>query len=120
MTEGPAFAIAPNETRAAALDRVAALLEGSGIEEARVDARALLLAAAGLTHAQWVLEPSAPLGQKAASRLADYAARRAAREPVSRILAKRGFWTLDLDVAPNVLDPRADTETLVALALRLT
>jgi release factor glutamine methyltransferase len=51
--------------------------------------------------------------------LTGYAARRAAREPVSRILAKRGFWTLDLDVAPNVLDPRADTETLVALALRL-
>lgn len=120
MTEGPAFAIAPNETRAAALDRVAALLEGSGIEEARVDARALLLAAAGLTHAQCVLEPSAPLGLEAAARLAGYAARRAAREPVSRILAKRGFWTLDLDVAPNVLDPRADTETLVALALRLT
>ncbi|MGC1864261.1 MAG: peptide chain release factor N(5)-glutamine methyltransferase, partial [Methylocystis sp.] len=74
----------------------------------------------GLTHAQWVLEPSALLGQEAASRLTGYAARRAAREPVSRILAKRGFWTLDLDVAPNVLDPRADTETLVALVLRLT
>ncbi len=120
MTEDPAFAIAPNETRAAALDRVAALLESRGVEEARVDARALLLAAAGLTQAQWVLEPWALLGQEAASRLTGYAARRAAREPVSRILAKRGFWTLDLDVAPNVLDPRADTETLVALALRLT
>src|ERR1019366_8171190 len=51
--------------------------EGGGVDEARVDARALLLAAAGLTHAQWVLEPSALLGQEAASRLAGYAARRA-------------------------------------------
>jgi len=120
VTRDRTFAIAPNETRAEALDRVAALLECSGVDEARVDARALLLAAAGLTHAQWVLQPSALLGQEAASRLTGYAARRAAREPVSRILAKRGFWTLDLDVAPNVLDPRADTESLVALALRLT
>jgi release factor glutamine methyltransferase len=79
VTEDRTFAIAPNETRAAALDRLAALLEGSGVDEARADARALLLAAAGLTHAQWVLEPSALLGQEAAARLAGYAARRACR-----------------------------------------
>ena len=119
MTEDRTFAIAPNETRLEALDRLAALLEGSGVEEARADARALLLAAAGIDPCAMGVGASAPLGQEVARRLADYAARRAAREPVSRILAKRGFWTLDLDVAPDVLDPRADTETLVALALRL-
>jgi release factor glutamine methyltransferase len=78
-----------------------------------------LFAAAGITHAQFVLDPAAPLGEMAARRLSHYAQRRAAREPVSRILAMRGFWTLDLNVTPHVLDPRADTETLVELALRL-
>ena len=114
------FAIAPNETRAGALARGAALLESCGVGEALIDARALLLAAAGLSRAQLVLEPLAALGDGAARRLAGYATRRAAREPVSRIVATRGFWTLDLKVAPEVLDPRADTETLVTLALRFT
>jgi release factor glutamine methyltransferase len=120
VRQDQAFDIAPDETLTQALARVVELLERSGVEEARFDARALLLAAAGLSHAQLVLEPQALLGQQAARRLVGYAARRAAREPVSRILATRGFWTLDLKVAPDVLDPRADTETLVALALRLT
>jgi release factor glutamine methyltransferase len=114
------FEIASGETRAGAVNRVATLLEAYGVEEARLDARALLLAAAGISHAQLVLDPRAPLGPETASRLAGYAARRAAREPVSRIMARRGFWTLDLNVAPDVLDPRADTETLIVLALRLT
>jgi release factor glutamine methyltransferase len=38
---------------------------------------------------------------------------------VSRILGERGFWTLDLTVAPGVLDPRPDTETLIETALSL-
>ncbi|MBY6242189.1 peptide chain release factor N(5)-glutamine methyltransferase [Methylosinus sp. Sm6] len=111
--------LAPEETRAEALGRVAALLERSGVEEPRRDARALLLAAGELTPADLLLEPSALLSPEARRRLDRFARRRAAREPVSRILGARGFWTQDLVVAPDVLDPRADTETLVALALDL-
>src|SRR5262249_50710395 len=43
--------------------------------------------------------------------------RRHAREPVSRIVGRRHFWTLDLAVTPDTLDPRADTETLVEAAI---
>lgn len=111
--------LAGDVSRAGALEAAARLLASSGIEQARFDARTLLLAAARITHAELVLNPDAPLGEEAAGLLAAYAARRAAREPVSRILAMRGFWTLDLQVAPDVLDPRADTETLVELALSL-
>ncbi len=114
-----AFQLAPRESRGRALARLSAFLAQSGVESAQFDARALLLAASGLDHAQLVLAPETPLGEEAARRLSEYAARRALREPVSRILARRGFWTLDLAVAPGVLDPRADTETLVQLALRL-
>jgi release factor glutamine methyltransferase len=108
-------------SRAQAIAEVAAYLVASGVapNEAQDDSRALLRAAAGLTRLQLAMSPQAPLAEDEADRLSRYAARRAAREPVSRILGERGFWTLDLVVAPNVLDPRADTETLVETALAL-
>lgn len=59
------------------------------------------------------------LDARAAASLQVYAARRVAGEPVSRILGRSGFYGLDLHVAPNVLDPRSDTETLVNASLAL-
>lgn len=46
--------------------------------------------------------------------------RREAREPVARILGRRGFWTLDLQVTPDTLDPRPDSETVVEAVLART
>jgi release factor glutamine methyltransferase len=43
--------------------------------------------------------------------------RRLAREPVSRILGRRGFWNVSLEVQSGVLDPRADTERLIEVCL---
>ena len=43
--------------------------------------------------------------------------RRAAGEPVSRIIGLRAFWTHEFRVTPDVLDPRPETEVLVARAL---
>jgi release factor glutamine methyltransferase len=113
------FEVAPREPVARVVARLAQFLEGRRIEEASLDARHLVLAATGLSRADLVLRPEAPFGAEAAARLEAFAARRGAREPVTRILGARGFWTLDLAVMPNVLDPRADTETLVAFALEL-
>ena len=45
--------------------------------------------------------------------LEGFLARREGREPVSHILGRRGFWTVELKVTPDVLTPRPDTETLV-------
>ncbi len=42
-------------------------------------------------------------------RLTDY--------PVAYLLGKKSFWTLDLNVTPDVLIPRPETELLVELAL---
>lgn len=39
------------------------------------------------------------------------------RKPVSQIIGRRAFWRHDFEVTPDVLDPRPDTETLVAAAL---
>lgn len=43
--------------------------------------------------------------------------RRLTGEPVAYITGTRGFWSLDLDVTPDTLIPRPETELLVELAL---
>lgn len=63
------------------------------------------------------MEGEAPLGPPAAAALAGFVARRLKREPVFRIIGRREFWGLELQVTPAVLDPRADTETVVSAAL---
>lgn len=106
-------------TRAQALSALVETFVVAGVDTASEDARLLLRAACGLSRLDLVSAPDAPLTIADETRLASYARRRANREPVSRILGARGFWDLDLAVAPEVLDPRADTETLIETALRL-
>lgn len=123
MTPGvgkePAAHGAPAPTRIEAIGVVADRLEAAGVAHPQDEARALLRGAAGLTRLELALAPRAPLSEGESRVLSNYAARRISREPLSRILGERGFWTLDLIVAPGVLDPRPDTETLVETALSL-
>jgi release factor glutamine methyltransferase len=52
-------------------------------------------------------------------RFRDHIAGRAKRRPVSRLLGRRGFWSLDLKIDDSVLDPRPDSESLVEAVLEL-
>ena len=45
--------------------------------------------------------------------------RRTSNMPISKIIQKRLFWGREFDVDLNVLDPRGDTETLIAACLKL-
>jgi release factor glutamine methyltransferase len=45
-------------------------------------------------------------------------ARRAAHEPIAYILGRQDFWDVSLEVTPDVLIPRADSETLIEAAQR--
>ena len=91
----------------------------AGIDEATIDARLLLCAAAGFDHSALIRDPDLPIEEEAAERALAMARRRLAREPVSRILGERSFWSFDLLVTPAVLDPRPDTETVVDGALEV-
>ena len=51
--------------------------------------------------------------------LASFIQRRQQGEPVFKILGHRGFWSLDLKVSYDTLDPRPDSETLIETILRL-
>jgi release factor glutamine methyltransferase len=104
-------------TRGAALQALRTMLADAGVESFAADARLLLCAADGLSRADLIGEPERALSEAAVARLAPLAARRAAREPLSRILARREFWGLPLTISPAVLDPRPDTETLVEAVL---
>ncbi len=102
---------------AAALRTIFSLLLQQGHEDAESEARMLLLGATGLTRTDLILSPERALEDDAAERLETFLSRRLAGEPATRILGARAFWTLDLRVSPDVLDPRPDSETIVIAAL---
>lgn len=91
----------------------------AGIDSARLDARLLVAEALGVEPLALVTRPERPLSAEEEARIAAMAARREAREPMSHILGRRGFWTLTLKVTRDTLDPRADTETVVQAVLDL-
>lgn len=111
-------ALSPQTTVAAARRALAGAFADCAGQEASLDARLLIEAATGLSHAALIAAPDAALGS-AAPALATMAARRMAGEPISRILGRRDFWSMEFRVTPDVLDPRPDTETLIETAVKL-
>lgn len=80
----------------------------------RLDAELLMAHALGLSREALLLgsrDAPAPAGFDA---LVD---RRAAHEPIAYITGTRDFWTISLAVAPGVLIPRPDSETLIEAAI---
>ena len=111
--------LTPETTRRQAMRLLAEAFTRAGIDDAAIDARLLLCAAAGFDHSALIRDPDLPIEEEAAERALAMARRRLAREPVSRILGERSFWSFDLLVTPAVLDPRPDTETVVDGALEV-
>jgi release factor glutamine methyltransferase len=109
------------DTAAAMLAAAVARLAAAGIETPRTDARLLLAHALGLQPDRLVTELPAvlpvPLAAATAARLDAAVAARAARQPLSQIVGGRLFWGRWFGVTPDVLDPRPETEVLVAAAL---
>lgn len=95
-----------------------ARLEAAGLAGPVIDARLLVEAAADATRADIVGDPYRALTPAQQQTLEGYLARREHREPVSHILGRKGFWKIMLQVTPDVLTPRPDTETLVEFVLR--
>lgn len=89
----------------------------AGIERPDVDARLLTGHALDLTRAQLIAQSDRRLEAREVDAIGALAARRLRHEPVSRILGQKEFWSLMLQVTPDVLVPRPDTETVVEAAL---
>lgn len=83
----------------------------------RLDAR-LLISAVLQREPVWLMaHDDAPIELEEAARLDGWLRRRAAGEPLAYLIGRRAFGELVLQVDARVLDPRADTETLVDWAL---
>jgi len=80
----------------------------------RLDAELLLAHALGITRERLLLTLGDHIAPPAFAALVE---RRARHEPVAYLTGTRAFWTVDLDVAPGVLIPRADSETLIEAAV---
>lgn len=96
-----------------------ARLTAADVPGAAGDARALLAHAAGVPPERLTLHLADPLPPGTAERFEAALLARAARQPVAQIIGSRLFWGRRFRVTPDVLDPRPETEVLVAAALEL-
>ena len=99
------------------LEEASARLAAAGIAAPRHEARLLLALALGIEPATVLGWPERAVEPKLALAAESLIARRATGEPLSRLRGKREFWSLDFALSPDTLDPRPDSETLVAAAL---
>jgi release factor glutamine methyltransferase len=81
------------------------------------DARILVAHAAGIRVDRLTLQATDALPQDSALRLMGMLDRRAQHQPIAQIIGERLFWGHMFRVTPDTLDPRPETETLVAAAL---
>lgn len=102
-------------TVAQALRAGAARLAEAGIEAG--DARYLLAHVLGVTRDRLVLLGADTLSEAQAQAFDTALSRRIVHEPVAKIIGQRVFWGRSFRVTGDVLDPRPDTETLIAEAL---
>jgi release factor glutamine methyltransferase len=87
-------------------------------EAAALEARLLVGHALRLDHAGLMAADATPLTAADCALIKALARRRLAREPVSRILGEKEFFSLSFAVSPDVLVPRPETEILVETALQ--
>ena len=92
-------------------------LREAGVDDAMLDAGLLLAHVIGGDRLTLIRDGDRDLNAEEIRAFGGLIAARAARQPVSRLLGHREFWSLDLQIDAAVLDPRPDSETIVAAAL---
>ena len=95
--------------------RATSRLKAAGIDGPRREARLLLAHTFGKS-VEWLVAHDDELIETP-THFENAVRRREAREPLSHILGEREFWSLRFQVNASVLDPRPDSETLVAAVL---
>ncbi|NRF09968.1 peptide chain release factor N(5)-glutamine methyltransferase [Agrobacterium pusense] len=100
-------------TVASELAAVRKRLQAAGIADPLLDARLLIAEVVGFSLTDFVMKPDRSLTTEEQARIDAMVERRAAGEPVHRILGHREFHGLDLLLSRETLEPRPDTEVLV-------
>lgn len=107
-------AVSGNQALRAAIARLSA----AGIDGANTDARALLAHAIGIAPDRLTLHLPDALTEAAQQALQAALTARETHQPVAQILGHRLFWGRSFTVTKDTLDPRPETEILVAAALQ--
>ena len=95
----------------------AARLKAGRIDSPSIDARLLLEVAASCSRTDILTDPYRAVEPAQQAALDGFVERRLRSEPVSRILGRKGFWKIMLNVTPDVLSPRPDTEAILDVIL---
>ncbi len=104
-------------TLAEALARLSRRLDDAGVDGPMRDARLLAAHALCVDRIALHVDRDRRLSTCEQDALNRLGRRRAAGEPVSRIVGLREFWSLEFELSPATLDPRPDSETIVQAAL---
>lgn len=104
-------------TVGAALSAAERRLRDAGVDSPRLDARVLVAHVLGVEPAAVWVHPERPVAAAERAAIDAAVARRAAREPVARIVGAREFWSLPIGLGAATLVPRPDSETLIEAAL---
>ena len=94
-----------------------AALRVAGIDDPARDARLLMAHVLGVVPGRLTLHLQDEVDEAARAAFSDLVKERQARRPLSHLLGRRQFYGREFIVTPKVLDPRGDTETLIAAAL---
>ncbi|MEJ8568944.1 peptide chain release factor N(5)-glutamine methyltransferase [Elongatibacter sediminis] len=86
-------------------------------DSAGIDAELLLGHALEVKRSFLYANPGLDVPARRRSRFLELVRRRQQGEPIAYLIGRRPFWTLDLEVTPDVLIPRPETELLVECAL---
>lgn len=106
--------ITANEALRAAIPR----LRDADIPDPARDARLLLAYAMAIAPDRLTLHLNDPITSTTASHFTQLITARLTHQPVAQIIGHRLFWGRKFRVTKDVLDPRPETETLIAEALK--
>ena len=92
-------------------------LRNAGIDNSRLDVRLLLADAISKETSYLFGYPEKILSDEEFSCFQMMLDKRIKREPVSKIIGRKEFWSLNFKVTRDTLDPRPDSETLIEAVL---
>ena len=102
----------------ALIARGTSALDQGGIPNAARDARLLAAHVFDIDPSRVTLHEMDMVSEAVIARFDDAITQRQNYRPVSRIIGARQFWGRNFQITDDVLDPRGDTETLIAEALK--
>ena len=94
-------------------------LRQAGVEGAQLEARELVCCAAGKSREQFYRDMTLYASDQVEEKLKELLERRLAGEPVAYIIGEWEFYGMPLEISPDVLIPRMDTELLAERAILL-